>query len=214
MSEQFQDENLVILNNNNNNNKPAAAVDIQLIIKLLKNPFEALKLDGKKDLLYGLIGMGASLVGYILLVLAVSSYLKGIFFNPLAALTGAGSGTGVFIGKMILLGILSLLSLLFSLWLVSLWKGQESQSIQALITKLGAMQYLSGVGFIVAGILAFMTIKLALAIFLITLISTMIFSVQAAFQMYKVKEEFSALYIVSCVGAYFIVMLILTSLLM
>ena len=213
MSEQFNDDNLVVLNNDQPKQQ-VQAIDFQFILKLIKNPFEALKLDGKKDLLYGLIGIGASLVGYIVIVLALSSYLKGIFLNPLAALAGAGSGTGAFIGKMILLGILSLLSLFLSLWLISLWKGQERHSIQDMITKLGAMQYLSGVGFLVAGIIAFMTIKLALAIFLIALISTMIISVQAAFQMYKVKEESSALYIVSSVGAYFIVMLVLTSILM
>lgn len=212
MSEQFQEENLVVLSHNHN--KPAGAVDIQLIIKLLKNPFEALKLDEKRDILYGLIGIGASLVGYIVLVLMFSNYLKGIFLNPLAALTGVGAGMGPFIGKMILLGILSLLSLFVSLWLISWWQGEERQSIQGLITKLGAMQYMSGAGFIIAGLLALMTIKLAFAVLLIVLISTLIFSVQAAFRLYKVKEERSALYIISSVGGYFIVMLILTSILM
>jgi len=215
MSEQYNDDNFVVMSKEQP--KQAQTIDIQFILKLIKNPMEALKLDGKKDLLYGLVGIGASLLGYLVWVLVLNSYLKDLFrliFAPLTLLTGGGGGAGLVIGKLILLGILSLVALFVSLWLLSWWQSSERQSIPSLATKLGGMQYTSGVGFIVAALIGLISIKLSFAILLITLISTIVWSIIGMMQLNQVKGEKSFLFITGSVAAYFVIMLVLSSILL
>ncbi len=211
MNDNLNTENVTVIENGEP--KAAGGLDFSFILGLMKNPMSALKLDPKKHFLYGLIGLGASFVGYIIWALFIAGSMRGaisLFLAPSSLLTGGASYASV-MGRLIFIGIISNIALFGSIFLISMWKATDRQSIQSLLTKLGAVQYFAAAGFILAGLLSFMTFKLSLAILLITLLTVLFLTLLAAVQMYKVKEKDIALYGVAIIAVYFIIMMVLTS---
>lgn len=186
-------------------------VDKNIILRLLKNPLESLALNPSKDLVYGVIGIAAAIVGFLIWAIFIGGKLESIFygilgFGGLASFGDKGSIATAFIGKMFLVAIISNIALLAAVWGVGQWKGGQRQSFKSLVTHIGAIHYIAGAGFVIAGILALMSIKLSLFVLLISLLSALMLSIHAAINLFKVEQNRQALYIILSISAYLLVM--------
>ncbi|MFD2116607.1 hypothetical protein ACFSTH_18980 [Paenibacillus yanchengensis] len=183
------------------------SVDMQLLLKLLKDPLYARQLDNYKDTKYGWIGLAVSIVGFFISGLLMSwqfgknvNIILSFMMNSGSILNGYSGG--IMAARILLLGVMSNLSLFISIWLISLWKGGRRRTMKALITRLGAMQYITGAGMIVAGIFAIISMKFALAIIIIILLYTLIVTMIGAMELYEVAEENKSVFLISVFAAY------------
>ncbi|MFX3632912.1 MAG: hypothetical protein ACE3L7_02730 [Candidatus Pristimantibacillus sp.] len=185
-------------------------VDKNIILRLLKNPFESMALNPSKDLVYGVIGIAAAIIGFLIWALLIGGKLESIFygmlgFGGLASFGDKGSIATALFGKMFLVAIISNIALLAAIWGIGQWKGDQKQSLKALVTHIGAIHYIAGAGFIIAGILALMSLKLSLLVLLISLLSALMLSIHAAIDLFKVEQNRQALYMILSVSAYLLI---------
>lgn len=202
----------------NDMNASVKGIDKNVIVRLLKNPLESLNLNGSKDLVYGALGIAAAIIGFLIWTLFVGNRLENIIMrafgfggisNIMDLLDRRSSISAAIFGKMILISILSSASLLGAIWSIGYWKGGQRLSIKALITHIGAMQYITGAGFILSGILALMSFKLSIFVLLLSLLSSLVLSITGATELFQVAKERRALYMILTISAYLLLFMVL-----
>jgi|GEM_PF-3437265 len=181
-----------------------AQIDVQRIWELVKNPLSSLKLDGNRDFIYGLLGIAASLIGFMFFTLIIGRSL------PFIGWLGLG---GTLFGKMLLLAIISNTALHASIWLIGLWQGKQKLGIKPLITHIGALQYGAGAAFIVAGLLYWVSFNLCMIVLLVALLALFTLSIIASLELYNVAKERFSLYIMLTTAAYAIITMLVAGLL-
>ncbi|MFD0714883.1 hypothetical protein [Paenibacillus sp. GCM10027626] len=190
-------------------------VDGNLILGLLKNPQSGLNLNPQKDLIYGLLGIAASIIGFVIYAWIVGMQIDsmvGGFFGGLGSFgVKPQSLVGGIVGNMLLVAIVSMVAFLGSMWLVGSWRGSRKVSIQAFVTYFGSMHYLSGAGFVVAGLVALMSYKLSLLLIVINLLIMLLLSFVSAMELFGISREQQFSFIAPAVTIYTVVVLIIVS---
>lgn len=197
-------------------------VDGNTILALLKNPQHALNLNTGKDLIYGILGIVASLVGFMIgywiMIRELANSILGLFgfggMSDFADFGGGTSNTASMFGEMLLLGLISLAALFGSIWLIGNWRGARTLSFKDVITYLGSVQYTFGAGFILAGLCALISLRFGLLLLLINLLSALVITLMASSDLFGVAKERRLAFIALSVALYLIVVMLLSSLIM
>lgn len=178
-------------------------IDMQILLKLLKNPLEGLNLNPAKDLSYGIIGIVSAIIGFLLFGLLTGSAIPLFFGYGVSDLLREGSGmSAALFGKILLLSLISTIAFLGSLWGISLWRATQRLTIRAFITSIGSMQLASGAGFLIAGVVSLISFKLGFFVMAAALLSTLGISLVGASVASQVTKEKLWSYIALSVCAY------------
>ncbi|WP_058302763.1 hypothetical protein [Gorillibacterium timonense] len=191
-------------------------IDKNALLLLVKNPQAALSLDPAKDKIYGIIGLGASLLGFFLWGLMLK--LKLIWaYDDQDGLLGDFLGNTVkkmpIASHLLLLGILSLAAFIVLLWFFGNGKGTAKRSLMDAAIYLGAMQLLSGAGFVVAGVVALVWVPGSSVIVGIFLLLTLLMTTAAALDLFAVPSDKRLVVLGGFAAVYAIVILISINLL-
>lgn len=166
-------------------NAGKTGLDPSVIIQLLKRPMSSLNLNAQKEWLYGLIGIAASILGFTIWGL---SFAKQVFKSVFG-------GIGMF-SHMILpyknsfsIALLSMAVFMVALWGAGVVFGRKKLAFMEVLTKIGALQFIFGVVFLIAGILCFISTQVAAFLVVLTLLVTLVASVIAAVQIFQVEND-------------------------
>lgn len=179
-------------------------VDRGTVVRLLQNPFSGLQLDPAKDFVYGLLGLAASLIGFLIWALLVGQGFGNLFTFGVFGLID-----GKITGRIFLIGLISLISLICSMWISGLWQGRNRQDIMAVVCRLGSMQTAGGAGFVIAGILALVSLRLSFVAYGITALVTLIVTVMGALELFDIAPERRFSFIGISVSLYWILTMLL-----
>ncbi|REK74977.1 hypothetical protein [Paenibacillus paeoniae] len=179
-------------------------VERNKLLTLLKNPLESLQLT-TKEWIYGALGLAASFVGYLVWVMILGSKITGLFYNamPFGKLFAPSSLSFAIFSRMFLLGLLSLVALLAALWLAGWWRSGVQPAWKLFVIRMGGIQYITGAGFLLAGILSF-HFTLSMIVLAITLLSTLALSLQGGLEVSGISKERTASYLVVSITLYVI----------
>jgi len=195
-------------------------VDGHVILKLLKNPQAGLLLNPGKDFIYGVLGIAASIVGFLLWGWMVGIRINDMFspslnFGGLSGLDGfqvkPSSMVGTVVGKVFLTGIGSMAAFLASIWLIGSWRGERKLSIKSFVTHAGSMHYASGAGFVLAGVVGLMNIKLSIFLLVINLLIMLLLSYVTAIELFGIAKVRQLSFIASAVLLYGLLVMVITT---
>ncbi|CAI6044637.1 hypothetical protein [Cohnella sp. JJ-181] len=173
----------------------------RLLLALLRNPSAALALRGAEDLPIGLIGAAASVVGFYVWVLAVQNRVEhGLSFFSTLFMGGLFSAALAF--KLLLLGLLSLLCVTASLSAVGNRLGRRKRSWIEIVTHQGGSQLMFGAGYLVSSVVAFLSVKLSLALTGGLLLLSLLLLVIHALELHEVERRDSFVAVTLSVAAY------------
>ncbi|MCR8642614.1 hypothetical protein NV379_08050 [Paenibacillus sp. N1-5-1-14] len=193
-------------------------IDGNKVLTILKNPQMSLRLDPAKDLTYGVLGIAASIVGFLIWAIIIQNKIEdmlGNSFGSLMMMAGGRISFGSGIAwKMFLLGILSLAALLGTVYIIGNWLGTRKLSFIEIAVKIGGMHLTSGAGFVLVGIVSLINMSVGFSLLMILLISALIWTVMGANQLMEVQEERRIAFIGSTIAVYGIVFSLLMKLFM
>ncbi|MWC30709.1 hypothetical protein [Paenibacillus sp. MMS18-CY102] len=177
-------------------------IDTNVIVDLLKNPQKSLQLQPAKDLIYGVLGIVASLLGFMIWAWIIGKKIDsllgdmfgGLFgglsdFEDLTDYSGGSSIGSAITGKLIVLAIISLIALIGSLWALGNWKGERKLTFKDAVTHLGAAQYTFGAGFVLAGLCSFINLRIAFIVLSVNLLTALVTTVMHAIALWQVRED-------------------------
>lgn len=194
--------------------KPGFAFDMKIVVQLLRNPFKSAQLAPDSQWLYGILGVAASAVGFVLWSMTIVTTLVAAFLNPLAAFGAPSLGFGTWIGmffRMLFLGVLSQAVLLGAMWFFGNMLGTHKNDWKKAVTVLGGGQWIFGAGYLAAAILGAILGQIGLLIALITLLCNLIFIVVSSLELYTfASTERRSRMIAFSIGSYVIVIYMLT----
>lgn len=200
---------------------PFANVDGQKLLVLLKNPLESLKLQPATDWIYAAISSAVGVIGFFFFVWALreqtrtstTNDLDGLFsglanlartvYSPFYGVFGFASP-----GKMFLISIISIALIVGALTLVGNWIGGRKRSWLETATYLGGTQLLFGAGFIIAGIVAFISFELATVLGIAIIALSLIVLVLQALELHEISASRRFPFLYQSVGGYMIAMYI------
>lgn len=179
-------------------------VDRNRLFALLRNPLVSLQLTAK-EWIYGALGLAVSFVGYLLWVLIVGKKITGLIYSaiPFGGLFALNSLTFVIFGRMFLLGLLSLVALLGALWLAGWWRSGTQPAWKLFVIRIGGIQYITGAGFLLSGLLSF-HFTLSMIALMITLLTTLALSLQGGLEVSGISKEKTASYLIAAITLYLI----------
>lgn len=194
---------------------PLAAVDGQKLLALLRNPSAAQKLQPQTEWIYGAIGAAAGVIGFVLwnwLFLEAVKAKLGLFqaFGSLFITGVLGIASP---GKFLLLGLFSIALLIGSLTLVGNWQGARKRDWQEAVAYLGGTQLAFGAGWLVSGLLAFVSLQLSTLVGAFLLLVNLVLLVGQAEDAHEVGRERRFLYIVYSLAAYLLLLYLVFSIL-
>ncbi|MBE0069896.1 zinc ribbon domain-containing protein [Thermoanaerobacterium thermosaccharolyticum] len=174
--------------------------DISKIMKLIKNPYESLFLDGEKDLNYGILGFISSIIGLYLWFLGI------IHIITADVNTGTFHLVSININyfQVLIASILIVLFISLSPYVISLWLGTIKISFRRAFLLNGSVQYIPAILFILCAVLAFIDIYVSFAFFLITFITYMIFIIMFNCELFKIKDSKKIFVIFASVTIYLV----------
>ncbi|WP_239618288.1 hypothetical protein [Cohnella mopanensis] len=187
---------------NSTQSSPVGGIDVQKLLALLKNPSSALKLQPLTEWIYGAIGAGVGVIGFFFWIWSIQEELKNDFFGAIGNLVFLSLLGFTTPGKYLVIGIFSIALLVGSLTLVGNWIGGRKRSWMEAITFQGSTQLLFGAGWIVSGIVAFLSLQLSMLIGVILLLINLILAVTQAEDLHEVSRDRRFLYIVYSIAAY------------
>jgi len=194
---------------------PLAAVDGQKLLALLRNPSAAQKLQPQTEWIYGAIGAAAGVIGFVLwnwLFLEAVKAKLGLFqaFGSLFITGVLGIASP---GKFLLLGLFSIALLIGSLTLVGNWQGARKRDWREAVAHLGGTQLAFGAGWLVSGLLAFVSLQLSTLVGAFLLLVNLVLLVGQAEHAHEVGREHRFLYIVYSLAAYLLLLYLVFSIL-
>ncbi|CAH1193516.1 hypothetical protein PAECIP111893_00482 [Paenibacillus plantiphilus] len=196
-------------------------VDGNTILALLKNPQNALNLNTGKDLIYGILGIVASLIGFMigawLMAKKLEDTILGLFgFGGMSDFTDfdGGSSTSSMFGQMFLLGLISLAALFGTIWLIGNWRGARTLSFKDVVTYLGGLQYTFGAGFILAGLCTLVSLRFGFLLLFINLLTALVIALMTSSDLFEVSKERRLSFVGLSIALYLVVVMLLSSLIM
>ncbi|MGG3283074.1 hypothetical protein [Paenibacillus solani] len=194
------------------NAKTASSVQIdgQLLLNLLKNPMNALNLRGDQTgLIYGLIGIISSIIGFWLFGLGV----RHLFYSGwgIMSLVGGNIGLG---SSSLLLGLFSTVILLGSFWFTGNMITKKKLDIKEFVAKMGSFQLPFGVVLIIGGLLSFMSLQLAILVLIFALLAALAANSAAVIQLYQISSNQLIKFIGMAIGIYTVLLAIVNKVLL
>ena len=163
----------------------AVQVDGQVLLNLLKNPMSALNMRGDQTgMLYGIIGMASSIIGFWLFGLGI----KQMFYSGLGMMSGLFSDFGMG-SRALLLGLFSTVILLGSFWFTGNMVTKQKLDIKEFIAKMGSFQLPFGAALILSGLISFMSLKLAFLILVLALMTGLAANSAAVIELYRMGSS-------------------------
>lgn len=186
------------------------------LMELLKNPLSALQLRGETDLIYGLMGLAASLIGYMIWawsfkrnIIHTLYGIMGISQSWDSAYAEANEQFAV-LKPMFITGLASLAFLIIGAILFGRWLGQSKASWKEGLTALGGVQLVSCAGFLISALMLFVSLKIGMVLFIVVALSTMALTAYSAIQFFRISPnrvmQFIALFVLLQVVAVLLAM--------
>lgn len=179
-----------------------ANVDKHKILNLMKNPMSALQLRSESDLLYGVLGLVVSLLGFVLWAWSFKHQLIKLMILGFGSLINdekesyrEASEYLPIVNHMLLLGLISLIVLVGITLLLGNKMGLHKLHWKDSMVQLGGLQLISGIGFIVAALMMFISIKLSFVLLFTTLLATLALTLVAGIEMFRIHRDRIALFI-------------------
>lgn len=193
---------------------PFAEVDGRRLLELLQNPAAALKLQPRKEWIYGAIGAAAGVIGFVVWIGLFQAAVRQAFnaFGGLGNLFLGGILGNVSPGRYLLISLLSLAILVGALTLIGNWRGARKRDWLEALSYYGGTQLLFGAVWVAAGLLAFLSLQLSTLIGAIALLINLLLLVGQAVDLHEVGPERKFLYIVYSVSAYALLLFLVLSL--
>ncbi|WP_046225776.1 hypothetical protein [Paenibacillus dauci] len=177
-----------------------ARVDRHKILNLLKNPMSALHLKGDSDWLYGLLGIIASLIGFVLwswsfkhqLIKAMISQFGGLMRDDSKAYSNAYSNASEYmpiVNHMFVLGLVSLIVMLAAVFLLGSKLGTQRTDWKNSLVQLGGLQLVAGAVLIVAALVMFVSVKASFVLLLTTTIAALALTLYAGIELFRINRE-------------------------
>lgn len=187
-------------------------VDGGRILRFMRNPLEALGLT-EKEWLYGVLGLAASFLGYLIWVLLFGGRIAELLYSfmPFGGMFAPTKLTFAIFGRMFGIGLLSMAALLGALWLTGWWRSGVQPSWKTFLAQLGGMQYIAGAGFLLAGIVSF-SFPFSILVLGVTLLSSLVLSVYGGAEASGVSRERTSSYMILSVALYLVLLGVLVNL--
>ena len=205
---------------------PAANIDGQKLLGLLKNPTASVKLQPATDWIYGVIGAAIGVIGFWFFVWALHEEttpkasglgdlgdlfgsLTRAFDSPFWSLYGSMGA-----GKYLILAVCAIALAAVAFTLVGNWIGGRKRTWQEAATYYGGTQGQTGAGLLIAGILTFISAELGSLVATLFLLLSLVVLVIQGLALHEVSRERVFPYIYQSVGGFgiatYIVYLIFT----
>ncbi|WP_194541415.1 hypothetical protein [Paenibacillus sp. JZ16] len=185
-------------------------VDGQVLLKLLKNPMSALNMRGDQTgLIYGLIGMASSIIGFWLFGLGI----KQVFYSGLGMVSALLSNFGMG-SRALLLGLFSTVILLGSFWFTGNMITKQKLDLKEFIAKIGSFQLPFGAALIVSGLISFMSLKLAFLILVFALMTGLAANSAAIIELYRIGSNQWIKFLGVAIGIYVLLFAIVQTVLL
>lgn len=183
-------------------------VDYQVLLGILRHPMNCVQFNASNGgLIYGVIGMAMSLLGFFLFALSLDRAISNAF---------GGFGIGVAImeqaslgGRSLFMGLLSILGFMASYWLVSQFVTKKKLDIKDFIAKVGSFQLVFGILFMVGAILTFISMQFGFIIIVISLLLALVCTNTLVLQLYEINASQQMKITAGAVGIYTIVLMII-----
>ena len=188
----------------------AVQVDGQVLLNLLKNQMSALKMRGDQTgMIYGLIGMASSILGFWLFGLGV----KRMFYSGLGMMSALLSDFGME-SRFLLLGLFSTVILLGSFWLAGNMMTKQKLDMKDYIAKMGSFQLPFGAVLIVSGLLSFLLVKPAFFLLVFALMTALAANSAAAIELYRIGSTQLVKFIGIALGIYVLLLAVVNTILL
>ncbi len=196
---------------------PAANIDGQKLLGLLKNPTASVKLQPATDWIYGAIGAAIGVIGFWFFVWALheettpdTSGVEGLgdLFGALGSLSKAFDSPfwslygSMGAGKYLILGICAIALAAVAFTLVGNWIGGRKRSWQEAATYYGGTQVQTGAGLIIAALLTFISAELGAFVATMFLLLSLVVLVIQGLALHEVSRERVFPYIYQSVGGF------------
>ncbi|RAR45952.1 hypothetical protein [Paenibacillus sp. MDMC362] len=185
-------------------------VDGQVLLKLLKNPMSALNMRGDQTgLIYGMIGMASSVIGFWLFGLGI----KQMFYSGLGMVSALLSNFGMG-SRALLLGLFSTVILLGSFWFAGNMVTKQKLDWKEFIAKIGSFQLPFGAALIISGLISFMSLKLAFLILVFALMTGLAANSAAIIELYRIGSRQWMKFLGIAIGIYVLLFAIVQTVLL
>ncbi|WP_256759925.1 hypothetical protein [Cohnella sp. WQ 127256] len=181
---------------------PLSGIDVQKLLGLIKNPSSALQLQPLTEWIYGAIGAAVGVLGFFFWIWAAQEQLANDLFGNIGNLIFLSVISFALPGKSLVIGIFSIALLVGSLTLIGNRLGARKRNWMEAVTYQGSTQLQFGVGWIVCGVVAFLSLQLSMLIGVILLLICLLVVVTQAEDLHEVSRERRFLFIVYSVAAY------------
>ncbi|MEW4371376.1 hypothetical protein [Paenibacillus kandeliae] len=193
----------------NNAREQLSKVDKHKILNLLKNPMSALQLRGDSDLLYGIMGIAVSLIGFVLWAWAFKHQLIKAMIGQLSSMFGgadqydqtyrSASDSMSIVGHSLILSIVSTLVLLVAVFFIGNKLGTQRLHWKDALVKLGGLQLVTGAALLITTLLMLVTMKFSFVLLFTVLTASLMLTLYAGIEMFRLSRERAVWFIGSTV---------------
>ncbi|MDO3412595.1 hypothetical protein QWJ34_22710 [Saccharibacillus sp. CPCC 101409] len=182
-----------------------AQIDTAKLVGLLRNPLSALKLQGDKDLPLGVIGIAASLLGFVLWAWSFKHRVIGAIYGGFEDLGLGDFGSSMsaelpIVGPLLLTGLVSLAVLLAASYLIGVRRGEQKLDWREGLTRLGGLQLFTGALFLVGALAMFASPSLSFFLLSATLLLSLSLTLHASISAFRIAEERAFLFMLPVVA--------------
>lgn len=172
---------------------------------------EKVESDIRKNLIYGVFGIVMSIVGFVVWMWAfmekteehIMMFLSfGRMFGISALQFLPESIAGIVVTKTALIGIASTIAILFTLWGIGYWKGEQKLSVLEFVSKIGGTHYYIGAGFLIASATVFIDWKLSIGVLILNLLLGMLLLFVMSAKIFNVPPNRTILFVAISFVAY------------
>ncbi|WP_223879970.1 hypothetical protein [Paenibacillus spiritus] len=196
-------------------------VNFNTMLYLMKNPERAATLQPEKDFVNGLLGLVASLLGFMIWGWALNKKIFDIIGSVFGGFGGyddyydlfepSSAVSSAVMGRVFVLGLVSILVLTASVWLIGQWRGSRKLTAKEVVTYIGGMQYTFGAGFVVAALCTLINLRLATLVLLVNLIAALTTTVISSSDIFRVSRERRFSFITLSIAVYFLLFMLVTA---
>lgn len=200
----------------NMKDQASRSFDAKRMTNMMLHPIEARNIDAKQDWIYAVIALLLGAIGMSLWAYLVASSIFAFIMGPAdlfsSVLNGGIEVPFSFFFKIFLMTLLIYAALFAALWITARLRGENKLSFVDLVVRLGTIQLPYGPGFILAGILSFISFQLSLIVIAIFAITSLIMSFLEVLDMANVARARRFQFTLIGISIYSVLFIILTKL--
>lgn len=188
---------------------PPVNLDTAVFIQLFRNPLQAGSF-GQDKLIYGIIGLCASVIAYTLFGFSITRMpkLPGIDLSMFIKNTSIPE---IVFKSFFFGGIVSLVAFVAAFSLFGAWIGKTKLDFKAVVVKYGSLQILTAAGFLAAAILSLILPSLGDVVKTFTIGMTLVLTALMTLEIFAVEAKDRFKLMTFAVGSYCVVQWIFTS---